>query len=108
MFNALLMNFVGLEWYILKSSRFIKVVPLGRVICSNLIILCNRSFCSSLNEVLGFRPCRFCVFFIHEVSSGDEFNRKLSMVFLKWTQASCLNRNNVLVIGDLTQWWYLM
>ena len=74
----------------------------------NVIILCNRSFCSSLSEVLGFRPCRFCASFIHAVSSGNEFNRKLSMVLFRCTPASCLSRNNVLVIGDLTQWWYLM
>jgi hypothetical protein len=70
------MIFVGLEWYVLKLSGFINVVPLGMIICSNFIILCNRSFCSSLSEVLGLRPCRLCASFNHAVSSGDEFNRK--------------------------------
>jgi hypothetical protein len=97
------MSFVGLEWYVLKLSRFIKVVSLGMIICSNFIILCNRSFCNSLSEVLEFRPCRFCAFFNHAVSSGDDFNRKLSIVLFRWTSASCLSRNKVLVIGDLTQ-----
>ena len=97
------MSFVGLEWYVLKSSWFIKVVPLGMVICSSFVILCNRSFCSSLSEVLVFRPRSFCASFIHVVSSGDELNRKLSSVLFRWTPASCLSRNNVLVIGDLTQ-----
>ena len=73
------------------------------MICSNFIILCNKSFCNSLSDVLGFRPCKFCVSFIHAVSSGDEFNKKLSIVLFRWTPASCLSRNNVLVIGDLTQ-----
>ena len=50
MFNALLMSFVGLEWYILNSSGSIKVVPLGMIICYSFIILCNRSFCNSLSE----------------------------------------------------------
>jgi len=77
------MSFVGLEWYVLKSSGFIKVVPLGMVICSNFIILCNRSFCSSLSKVLGFRPCRFCASLNQAVSSGDEFNRKLSIVLFR-------------------------
>jgi hypothetical protein len=86
------MSFVGLEWYILKSSGLIKVVPLGMTICSNLIILCSRSFCNNLNEVLGFRPCRFCVSFNHAVSSGDGFNRKLAIVLFRWTPASCLSR----------------
>ena len=97
------MSFVGLEWYILYSSGFIRVVPLGMVICSKFIILCNSSFCSSLREVLGFRPCRCCASCIHAVSSGDGFNRKFSIVLLRWTPASCLSKNNVLVIGDLTQ-----
>jgi hypothetical protein len=66
----------------LKSSGFIKVVPLGIIICSKFIMLCIRSFCSNLSEVLGFRPCRFCASFNHAVSSGDGFNRKLSIVFL--------------------------
>ena len=108
MFNALLMSFVGLEWYILKSSGLIRVVPLGMIICSNLIILYSKSFCSNLKEVLGFRPGRFCASFNHAVSSGDGFNRKLSNVLFGWTPASCLSKNIVLVIGDLTQWWYLM
>ena len=56
MFNALLMSFVGLEWNILKSSGFIKIVPLGIIICSNFIILYDRSFCNNLSEALGFRP----------------------------------------------------
>ncbi len=97
------MSFVGLEWYILNSSGFIKVVPLGMIICSNFIILCDRSFCNSLSEVLGFRPCRFCVSFNQAVSSGDGFNKKLSIVLFRWTPASCLSKNSVLVIGDLTQ-----
>ena len=42
-----------------KVIGFIKVVPLGRVICSNFIILCNRSFCNSLSEVLEFRRISF-------------------------------------------------
>ena len=97
------MNFVGLEWYVLKSSGFIKVVSLGMVICSNFIILCNRSFCSSLSEVLGFMPCMFCASFNHVVSSGEGFNRKLSIVHFRWTPASCLSKNSVLVICDLVQ-----
>jgi hypothetical protein len=83
MLNALLTSFVGLEWYVLKSSGFIKVVPLDMIICSKFIILCSRSFCNSLSEVLGFRPCRFCASFIYAVSSGDEFNRKLSIVLFR-------------------------
>ena len=97
------MNFVGLEWYILKSYEFIKGVPLGMIICSNFIILCNRSFCNNLSEVPGFRPCRFCASFNHAVSSENGFNRKLSIVFFRWIPASCLSRNNVLMIVDLTQ-----
>ena len=62
-----------------KVIGFIKVVPLGRVICSNFIILCNRSFCNSLSEVLEFRPCKFCASFIHAVSSGDGLSRKQSI-----------------------------
>ena len=42
-----------------KVIGFIKVVPLGRVICFNFIILCNRSFCNSLSEVLEFRRISF-------------------------------------------------
>jgi hypothetical protein len=97
------MSFVGLEWYVLKSSGFIKVLPLGMIICSNFIILCNRSFYNSLSEVLGFRPCIFCASFSHAISSGDGFSRKLSIVLFRWTSVSCLSRNNVMVIGDLTQ-----
>jgi hypothetical protein len=102
------MSFVGLEWYVLKSSWFIKVVPFGMIVCSSFIILCTRSFCNSLSEVLGFRPRRFRASFTHAVSSGDAFNRKLSSVLFRWTPALCLSRNNALVLGDLTQWWYLM
>ena len=58
--------------------------------------------------MLEFSPCRFCASFIHAVLSGEEFNRKLSFVLFRWIPASCLNGNNVMVIGDLTQWWYLM
>jgi hypothetical protein len=97
------MSFVGLERYILKSFGLIKVVSLGMIICSNLIILYSRSFCNNLSEVLGFRPCRFCASFNHVVSSGDGFNMKLSIVLFRWTPTSCLSRNSVLVIGDLTQ-----
>ena len=97
------MSFVGLVWYFLNSSGFIKVVPLGMIICSSFIILCNSNFCSNLNEVLEFRPCRFCASLNHAVSSGDGFNKKLSSVLFRWTPASCLSRNSVLVIGDLTQ-----
>ena len=97
------MSFVGLEWYILKSPGFIKVVPLGMIICSSLIILYSRSFCNSLSEVLGFKPYRFCASLNHAFSSGDEFSRKLYIVLFRWTLASCLSRNNVLVIGDLMQ-----
>jgi hypothetical protein len=104
MFNALLMGFVGLKWYILKSSGFIKVVPLGMIICSNFIILCNKKSCNNSSEMLGFRPCRFCASCNHAVSNGDEFSRKLSIVLFRCTPASCLSRNNVMVIGDLTQW----
>ena len=102
MFNAFLMSFVGLELYVSKSFGFIKVEPLGMIICSNFIIMYNRKFCNSLTKVLAFRPCRFCVSFSHAVSSGEEFNRKLSIVLFRWTPASYLSRNNVLVIGDLT------
>ena len=104
MFNALLISFVALEWYVLKLSGFIRVVPLGMVICSNFIILCTRSFCNSLNEVLGFSPCRFCASLNHAVSSGDEFNKKFPNVLFRWIPASCFSKNNVLVRGDLTQW----
>ena len=103
MLNALFTSFVGLEWYVLKSYGFIKVVSLGIVICSNFVTLCSKSFCNSLSEVLGFRPCRFCASFSHVVSSEDESNRKLSIVFFRWTPASCLSRNSVMVMGDLTQ-----
>ena len=84
------------------------MVPLGIIICSNFIMLCSRSFCNSLSEVLGFRPYKFCASFSHAISSGDEFNRKLSSVLFRWIPSSCLSRNSVMVIGDLTQWWYLM
>ena len=84
------------------------MVPSGMVICSSFIILCNRSFCNNLSEVLGFRPCRFCASLNHVVSSGDEFSKKLFIVLFRWTPALCLNKNNVRVIGDLIQWWYLM
>ena len=97
------MSCIGLEWYVLKSSGFIKVVSLGMIICSSFIILCSRSFCNSLSKVLGFKPYTFCASFNHAVSSGDGFNRKLSIVFFRWTPTSCLSRNNVMVIGDLTQ-----
>ena len=73
------------------------------IICYNFIILCTRSFCSSFSEVLEFRPCRLCVSFNHAVLSRNGFNRKLSIVLFRWTPASCLSRNNVLVIGDLMQ-----
>ena len=63
------MSLVGLQWYILKSSGFIRVVPLDMVICSSFIILCDSSFCSNLKDVLGLRPCRFCASLIHAVSS---------------------------------------
>ena len=97
------MSLVGLEWYILKSFGFIRVVPLSMVICSNFVILYSKSFSNNLREVLGLRPGRFCASCIHAVSSGDGFNRKLATVLFRWTPASCLSRNNVLVIGDLTQ-----
>jgi hypothetical protein len=58
------------------------VLPLGMVICSSVIILCTSSLCNNLIEVLEFKPCRFCASFIHEVSSGDGFSRKLCIVFL--------------------------
>jgi hypothetical protein len=56
MFSALLMSLVGLEWYVLKSSGFIRVVPLGMVICSNFVILYSKSFSNNLREVVGLRP----------------------------------------------------
>ena len=70
------------------------------VICAKVVILCSSS--SSLREVLGCRPCTFCASFIHAVSSGDGFSRKLSKVLFKWTHASCLSKNSVLVMDDLT------
>ena len=92
----------------MNSSGFISVVPLGMVIWSSVVILCISNLCNNLSEVLGFRPCSICASCIHAFSSGDGFNRKLFIVLFRWTPASCLSKNNVLVIGDLTQWWYLM
>ena len=82
-------------------------VTLSRLGC-NVIKLYRSSLCSNLSEVLGFRPWIICVFCINEVSSGDGVSRKLSIVLFRWTPALCLSKNNVLVMGDLTQWWYLM
>ena len=78
------------------------------VIWSSVVILCISSLCSSLSEVLGFRPCSICASCIHAVSSEDGVSRKLFIVLFRWTPALCFSRNNVLVMGDLTQWWYLM
>ena len=78
------------------------------VIWSSVVILCTSSLWSSLSEVLGFRPCNICASCIHAVSSEDGFSRKLFNVLFRCTPTLCLSKNNVLVIGDLTQWWYLM
>ena len=92
----------------MNSSWFISVVPLGMVIWSSVVILCMSSLCSNLSEVLGFRPCSISASCIHAFSSGDGFIRNVSIVLFRWTPALCLSKNNVLVIGDLTQWWYLI
>ena len=88
----------------MNSSGFIRVVPLGMVIWSSMIILYTSSLCSNLSEVLGFRPCIICTSYIHAVSSGDGVSRKLFIVLFRWTPTLCLSKNNVLVMGDLTQW----
>ena len=46
----------------------------------------------------------FCASFIQTFSSGEVFNRKLSIVLFKWNPASFLSKNSVLVIGEWTQW----
>ena len=92
----------------MNSSLFIRVVPLGMIICSSVVILCISSLCSSLSEVLGFRPCSICASCIHAISSEVGVSRKLFIVLFRWTPALCFSRNSVLVMGDLTQWWYLM
>ena len=102
------MSLEGVEWYLLNSFRFIRVVPLGMVVWSSVIILCIRSLFSNLSVVVGFRPCSICASCIHAVSSEDGFSKKLFIVLFRWTPALCLSMNNVRVIGDLTQWWYLM
>ena len=79
------------------------MVPLGKVIWSSMVILCISSLWGSLSEVLGFRPCNICASCIHAVSSGDGFSWKLFIVLFRCTLALCLSKNNVLVIGDLTQ-----
>ena len=87
----------------MKSSVFIKVVPLGIVIWSSVVILCISSLCSNLIEMLGFRPWSSCASCIYAVSSGDGFSRKLFIVLFRWTLALCLRRNRVRVMGDRTQ-----
>ena len=79
------------------------MVPLGMVIWSSVVILCINSLCSNFNEMLGFRPGKFCASCIHAVSSGDGVRRKLLIVLLRCTPALCLSKNRVLVMGDLTQ-----
>ena len=66
-------------------------------------MLCTSSLCNNFSDMLGFRPGNICASCIHAVSSGDGFNRKLFIVLFRWTPALCLSKNNVLVIGDLTQ-----
>ena len=83
MFNALLISFVGLEWYVSKSFEFIRVLPLGMVICSSVIILYISSFCSNLSEVLRLKLCRCCASCIHAISSADGFSRKLFIVLFR-------------------------
>ena len=46
--------------------------------------------------------------FIHMFSSGEVLKMKLSNVLFRWTPASFLSKNSILVIGDQTQWWYLI
>ncbi len=103
MFSALWMSLEGVEWYILNSSGFMSVVPLGKVIWSSVVILCISNLCNNLSEMPGFKPGRFCDSCIHAVSRGDGLSRKLLMVLFRWTPALCLSRKSVLVIGDLTQ-----
>ena len=88
----------------MKSVGLIILRPLGKMICSSLSILCSSNFRSNSNDVLGFRPWMFCVSFIQTFSSGEVFNKKLSIVLLSGLQLFFLSRNNVLVIGDRTQW----
>jgi hypothetical protein len=78
--------------------------PLGKVSWLISIILCNSSFCSSLSDVLWLRLCIFCASCIQMFSSGEVWDMKLSLVLFRWTPASFLSRNNVLVMGDRTQW----
>ena len=103
MLSALWMSLEGVEWYILNSSGFIKVVPLGKVIWSNVVILCKNTLCNNLSEMSRFKPGSVCDFCSHAVSRGDGFSRKFFMVLFRWTPALCLSRNSVLVMGDLTQ-----
>ena len=100
-------SLVGLEWFFFKSVGLIILKPLGKVIFSSLSILCTGNFCSSLSDVLGIMPWMFCFSFIQTFSSGEVFNRKLSIVFFKWTP-TFFSKNNYLIIGDQTQRWYLI
>ena len=79
------------------------MVPLAMVIWSSVVILCTSSLCSNLSEMLGFSLWIICASCIHAVSSGDVISKKLLIVLLRWTPALSLSKNNVLVMGDLTQ-----
>ena len=49
----------------------------------------------------------FCVSFIQMFSIGKVLEMKFSIVLFRWTPASFLSKNSVLVL-DGTQWWYLI
>ena len=83
MLSALWMSLEGVEWYVLNSFGFIKVVPLGKVIWLSVVILCISNLCNNLSEMLGFMPGSICDSCSHAVSRGDGFSRKLFMVPFK-------------------------
>ena len=88
----------------MKSFGDMRVVPLGRVMCFILCILCSRSLCNSLSESLGLScgsSVVACIF--HSFSNSVICNWKFSFVLLRWMPPSCFRRNNVLAVGDLMQ-----
>ena len=77
--------------------------------CFILCMFCVRSLYSSLRDSSLFSCGRTVVAWdFHSVSSSVACSWKFASMLLRWAPPSFFIRNNVRVVGDLVQSWYLI
>ena len=77
--------------------------------CFIFCMLWIKSLCSSLiDNSLSSCGVRAVACIFHSCSNSVIWSWKFDSMLLRWTPPSFFIRNNVLVVGDLIQSWYLI